>query len=92
METSAETILKKATIHTLNINEGSPLHDAVISAMKEYASHHTAQLESDKAELLEALENYLRLRRLGEDDWKEAIQGFKKLDHEAESLIQKHKK
>jgi hypothetical protein len=29
--------LKKATKRTLNINEGSPLHDAVMKAMEEYA-------------------------------------------------------
>ena len=55
METPKE-ILKKSTIHTLSINEGSPLQDAVISAMKEYAECKTDQLKADKAELLEALE------------------------------------
>lgn len=33
----AEEILKESTFHTLNIIEGSPLHEAVIKAMKEYA-------------------------------------------------------
>lgn len=32
-----EEILKEATKRTLNINEGSPLHDAVMKAMEEYA-------------------------------------------------------
>ena len=32
-----EEILKEATKRTLNINEGSPLHDAVMKAMGEYA-------------------------------------------------------
>lgn len=32
-----EEILKEATKKTLNINEGSPLHDAVMKAMEEYA-------------------------------------------------------
>ena len=32
-----EEILKEATKSTLNINEGSPLHDAVMKAMEEYA-------------------------------------------------------
>jgi hypothetical protein len=32
-----EQILKEATKRTLNINEGSPLHDAVMKAMEEYA-------------------------------------------------------
>lgn len=32
-----EEILKEATRRTLNINEGSPLHDAVMKAMEEYA-------------------------------------------------------
>ena len=32
-----EEILKEATKRTLNINEGSPLHDAVLKAMEEYA-------------------------------------------------------
>lgn len=34
---TAEEILKEATKRTLNINEGSPLHDAVMKAMEEYA-------------------------------------------------------
>jgi len=36
MKTKEEK-LKKATRRTLNINEGSPLHDAVMKAMDEYA-------------------------------------------------------
>ena len=32
-----EEILKETTKRTLNINEGSPLHDAVMKAMEEYA-------------------------------------------------------
>ena len=32
-----EEILKEATKKTLNINEGSPSHDAVMKAMEEYA-------------------------------------------------------
>lgn len=32
-----EEILKEATKRTLNINEGSLLHDAVLKAMEEYA-------------------------------------------------------
>lgn len=48
---TAEEILKQATVKTLNINEGSPLHNAVISAMKEYAT------EAVKEALEKASEN-----------------------------------
>jgi len=34
-----EEILKEATRRTLNINEGSPLHDAVLKAMEEYSKN-----------------------------------------------------
>lgn len=34
--TTKEEILKEATKRTLNINEGSPLHDAVMKAMESY--------------------------------------------------------
>ena len=39
-----EEILKEATKGTLNINEGSPLHDAVMKAMDEYADQEVKKL------------------------------------------------
>lgn len=88
METSAETILKKATVHTLNINEGSPLHDAVISAMKEYTSNQTAQLKADKAELIE---NHFRLfRRLNSLVNRHKLSGFDDILEKSKEINRKH--
>ena len=43
-----EEILKEATKRTLNINEGSPLHDAVMKAMEEYAQQQVNVNERNK--------------------------------------------
>jgi len=40
----AVDVLKESTTHTLNIIEGSPLHDAVIKAMECFANLRTAQV------------------------------------------------
>ena len=53
-----EEILKKATKRTLNINEGSPLHDAVMKAMEEYAQQQV------KSCAIPLVSNSLDLREL----------------------------
>ena len=54
-----EEILKKSTENTLNINEDSPLHKAVLNAMKIYAEECVkASLEKASEKGCDSLELY----------------------------------
>ena len=51
-----EEILKVKTKGTLTINEGSPLHNAVISAMNYYAKQEVNKKSSDISPIIESQE------------------------------------
>lgn len=58
-----QEIIKEATKKTLNINEGSPLHNAVMNAMDIYNNIELAALRKENEELKamykECLEKYI---------------------------------
>ena len=79
-----DIVAKNRGYDNWEILNGSDLYDSDIDEVaKKYAEYKTAQLQADKAELLESLENLTEYGSTGED----AVE----MKREIESLIQKHK-
>ena len=85
LEEIRDIVAKNRGYDNWEILNGSDLYDSDIDEVaKKYAEYKTAQLQADKAELLESLENLTEYGSTGED----AVE----MKREIESLIQKMKK
>lgn len=90
-----EEILKEATKRTLNINEGSPLHDAVMKAMEKYAAlQQPAVMRSVLADLRNRLEISRQLTHLFDEDearWRDGMEsGLETAIEFLEDALKKH--